>query len=54
LDWENLPKYGLETYIFALAGRQILLQKLYIRIELNLDQVWWLYRLLNLPEINAL
>jgi hypothetical protein len=54
LDWENFLKNRLQPVGFPFRERNILLQEIDIRIELNLNQVWGLDRLLDASEVNPL
>jgi hypothetical protein len=54
LDRENFLEDGLEPIGLALGEWDILLQKIDIRIELDLNQVWGLDPLFDAAEVNTL
>ena len=54
LDRENFLEDRLQAGVFPLARRDVLLQKIDVGIELNLDQVGRLDRLFNGPEVDTL
>ena len=54
LDWENFLENCLQSVGLPFRERDILLQEVDIRIELNLNQVWGLDRLLDASEVNPL
>ena len=53
MDREKLAEDSLQTDIPAFAYRNILLKKLVVGIDLELDEVWWLDGLLQFTELDA-
>ena len=53
LDRENFLENGLQTGVLALGRRNVLLQKIDVGIELDLDQVWRLDRLFDGSEVDT-
>ena len=53
LDRKNLFEDGLQSVIPPLGKRHILLEKIDIRIELDLDQVRRLYTFFDGSEVDA-
>ena len=54
LDRENLRENGLESFVLPLGQGDFLLEKIFVRIELNLDQVRRLDGLGQASEIDPL
>ena len=53
LDRKNFFKNGLETVVLALGKRNVFLEKIDVRVELNLNEVWRLDGFLNCSEVDA-
>jgi hypothetical protein len=53
LDGENLFEDSLQSVVFSLCERNVLLQKINIGIELDLDEVRRLDSFLNGSEVDA-
>jgi hypothetical protein len=54
VDRKKLAEHGLQAHIVAaLADRDILLEKLVVGIDLEFDEVGWLYGLLQFAEVDA-
>lgn len=52
-DGEKFAEDSLQTDVAALAGRNILLKKLVVGVDLQFDEVWWLDGLCQFSEMNA-
>ena len=53
-DGENFREYGLESLVLALGDRNLLLEKIEVGIELDLDEVRRLDRLVQAAKIDPL
>jgi hypothetical protein len=53
MNREKLAENGLEANIPAFADRNILLKKLVVGVDLELDEVGWLDGLLQFTELDA-
>src|SRR5947209_871125 len=53
LDWEYFLEHRLESGIFPFRERHVFLEKIDVRVELNLDQIWRLDAFLDGSEVDA-
>src|SRR5438874_1468555 len=54
LDRENFLEDSLQAIVLAFGQRHVFLQKIDVRVQLNLDEIWRLNALFDGSEMNAL
>src|SRR6266446_9028313 len=52
-DWEDLLENSLESLIFSLGIRDVLLEEIDVRVGLNLNQIWRFNAFLNGSKVDA-
>jgi hypothetical protein len=53
LNRKNLFENSLEPVVFALGKRDVLLEEIDVRVELDLNEIWRLDRFIDGSEVDA-